>query len=123
MYSAEVLSQLRTLNWLTKEQRHLPLGSVQAVLLNEQEAAIRQRLPYSILTYHDELAKTGRSSVAAVAGSLCGACYTVLPGEMLAELKTPGRFRVCPKCGVFIWHENPAVEAGYSGKSEGSPSP
>lgn len=123
MYSAEVLSQLRTLNWLIKEQRHLPSASAQAVLLGEQVAAIRQRLPQAILTYHDELAGSGKSSVAAVAGSLCSACYTVLPNETLSELKTPGRFRVCPKCGVFIWNENSAMEADYSAKTETNPSP
>lgn len=118
MYSAEVLSQLRTLNWLSRERRHLPLGSAQAALLSEQEAAVRQRLPHSILTYHDELAKSGKASIAAVAGSLCGACYTVLPSEILSELKVPGRFRVCPKCGVFIWYDHPTAETGCSAKMQ-----
>ena len=121
MYSAEVLSQLRTLNWLTQEQRHLPLGSAQAVLLSEQEAAIRQRLPHSILTYHNQLAKSGKSSVAAVAGSLCGACYSVLPRGLLSELEAPGRFRVCPKCGVFIWQDLPAVETDFAAKTDENP--
>lgn len=123
MYSAEVLSQLRTLNWLIQEQRHLPVGSAQAMLLSEQESAIRQRLPNSILTYHDQLAKNGRSSVAAVAGSRCGACERLLPSELLSELKVPGRFRVCPKCGVFIWQDDPAVETGCPAKPEESPGP
>jgi hypothetical protein len=123
MYSAEVLSQLRTLNWLTRERRHLPLGSAQAVLLGDQEATIRQRLPSSILQYHDQLAKTGKSSVAAVTGSLCGACYAILPNELLSELKAPGSFRVCPTCGVFIWQDDPSVEPGRPGRTEKTPGP
>lgn len=118
MYSAEVLSQLRTLNWLTREQRHLPQGSAQAILLHKQEATIRQWLPNAILSYHDQLAGTGKSSVAAVAGSLCGACYAILPDGLLSELKTPGHFGVCPKCGVFIWRDLPAGEKGGAAKTE-----
>lgn len=121
MYSAEVLSQLRTLNWLIQEQRHLPLGSAQAILLGEQEAAIRQRLPNSILAYHDQLARTGKSSVAAVAGSLCGACCAVLPAALRSELQVPGRFRVCPKCGVFIWRDFPEAATGGAAKAAESP--
>ena len=103
MYSAEVLSQLRTLNWLTKEQHYLPPGSAQFAVLQAQLMATRERLPHAILTYHDRLGARGKPSVATLSGSSCGGCHLKLPSGMLAELRVPGRFGVCPSCGVFVW--------------------
>lgn len=103
MYSAEVLSQLRSLNWLAEEIRRVPAGSLECVRLQEQISAVRARLPNSILGYHDQLAARGQPSAAAVSGPGCGACHGKLPTELLAELSGPRRFGVCPHCGVFLW--------------------
>ncbi len=103
MYSAEVLSQLRSLNWLTQEIRRVPPGSRECALLQNQMDAVRSRLPDSILNYHDGLAAGGKATAAEVAGVTCGGCKTKLPDDLLATLAHPGRFGVCPKCGVFLW--------------------
>lgn len=109
MYSAEVLSQLRSLNWLTQEIRRVPTGSREGALLQSQMEAVRTRLPNSILDYHDRLAKGGRPSAAQVVGGACGGCHAKLPRNSLEELALPGRFGVCPKCGLFLWAgESPA---------------
>lgn len=103
MYSAEVLSQLRSLNWLTQELRRLPAGSLEAGRIRDQMAAVRARLPLAMLDYHDRLATKGRASAAEVHGLSCGACHLRLPQGLLGELAVPGRFSVCPHCGVFLW--------------------
>ncbi|MBS0663664.1 MAG: hypothetical protein JSR48_10410 [Verrucomicrobia bacterium] len=112
MYSAEVLSQLRSLNHLTQEVASLPRESREAVLLLAQIESLRARLPNSILSYHDRLAARGRPSAIKVEGTTCRACHLRLPRGLLGELAVPGRFGVCPNCGVFLWlGEKPAGAA------------
>lgn len=112
MYSAEVLSQLRSLNHLGQEIRTLPPESPEAVLLQKQIGALRARLPNSILSYHDRLASRGQTSVAKVSGESCSACHLKLPRGLFCELAMPGRFGVCTNCGVFLWAgEQPAETA------------
>jgi len=106
MYSAEVLSQLRTLSWLLGEAQRLPSGNTQRRTLDAQIEAIRGRLPLSILRYHDERVQKKLPSVSDLNGSACGNCQQELPPETIGELAIPGRFGVCPKCGVFIWSGN-----------------
>ena len=103
MYSAEVLSQLRNLNWLAQESRRLPSGSREGVKIRSQLESVRERLPTSILTYHDRLAARGQPSAAEVHHGSCGACHIRLPRGVAGELIIPGRFAVCPNCGVFLW--------------------
>src|ERR1019366_2909074 len=103
MYSAEVLSQLRSLNWLVQELRRVSFGSPVGLHIESQMKAVRDRLPHSILAYHDRLAARGQTSTAQVSGKSCGACHLKLPQGLLSELILPGRFGVCPNCGVFLW--------------------
>jgi hypothetical protein len=103
MYSAEVLSQLRSLNWLAQEVGRVPPGSPEDLLLQSQMVAVRARLPHAILAYHDRLAARGQVSAAQVSGSACGACRFELSRDLLGELALAGRFGVCPQCGVFLW--------------------
>jgi predicted nucleic acid-binding Zn-ribbon protein len=105
MYSAEVLSQLRSLNWLTEEFRRVPAESPEGRHLRGQLEAVRARLPTAILGHHDRLSAGGRPSAARVAAGACGACGTALPPQLLAELAPAGRFGVCPGCGVFLWSD------------------
>ncbi len=108
MYSAEVLSQLRSLNHHSQEMRRVPGSSPEAILLQKQIDALRARLPNSILGYHDRLAARGKASAAKVNGESCSACHLKLPRGLLCELSVPGRFGVCPNCGVFLWVETVA---------------
>jgi predicted nucleic acid-binding Zn-ribbon protein len=103
MYSAEVLSQLRSLNWLALEIRRVPSGSRESALLHSQLDAVRARLPNSILDHHDRLTKGGKLSAAEVIGDTCAGCHSKLPQALLDELALPGRFGICPKCGLFLW--------------------
>ncbi len=105
MYSAEVLSQLRSLNHHSEEMRRVPGASPEALLLQKQIDALRARLPHSILAYHDRLAARGKASAAKVRGESCSACHLKLPRGLFCELSVPGRFGVCPNCGVFLWVE------------------
>jgi len=103
MYSAEVLSQLRTLSWLLGEAQRLPAGNQHRLVLDAQIEAVRGRLPLSILRYHDERVGKNLPSVSDLSGPACGNCRQELPPDMIKELAHPGRFGVCPNCGVFIW--------------------
>lgn len=107
MFSAEVLSQLRSLNWLTQEIRRVPRGSREAALIRTQMEAVRARLPEAILDYHDRVAVDGRPSAVQISGERCGNCAENLPEELRQNLATPGRFAVCPSCGVFLWGADP----------------
>src|SRR6185436_9228237 len=68
-----------------------------------QMESVRARLPESILDYHDRLAKGGKLSAAQIAVDACGGCQAKLPQSLLKEVMLPGRFGVCPKCGLFLW--------------------
>ncbi|MBL9205281.1 MAG: hypothetical protein JNN01_09365 [Opitutaceae bacterium] len=115
MYAAEVLSQLRSLNWLTEETRRVPAGSSERGLLQAQIDSVRARLPQSILAHHDQLSGRGQVSVAAIRMGECGACHHPLSGPLLREVAAPGCFGVCPACGVFIWNaDGPELETGGS---------
>ena len=114
MYSAEVLSQLRTLNWLAQEFRRLPSGSRERAKIRSQMESVRERLPTSILTYHDRLAARGQPSAAEVHNGNCGACHIRLPRGVAGELIIPGRFAVCPSCGVFLWSADANAEPDQS---------
>lgn len=107
MYAAEVLSQLRSLNWLLEETRRVPAGSSERGLLQSQIDGLRARLPQSILAHHDHLAARGLASVAAVEALSCGACRHPLPVALRREVSAPGCFGVCPSCGVFLWSATP----------------
>ena len=103
MHSAEVLSQLRTLDWLGKEAKRLPAQSPERALLDTQINALRSRLPVVILQYHDDRSQRGLPDVANLNGTTCGNCNEPLPRETVHELASSGRFVVCPKCGIFLW--------------------
>jgi predicted nucleic acid-binding Zn-ribbon protein len=111
MLSVEILGQLRTLNHLAVERRRFPAHSREGCSVDTQIAAIRGGLPESILAYHDRLVARGNSSVAQVNGSNCGGCHLKLPSGVLSDMRTPGRFGVCPHCGVVLWSgDGPAPE-------------
>jgi len=103
MYSAEVLSQLRSLNWLAQEIRRVPPDSREGAHLQGQIDAVRTRLPNSILDYHDSLSRGGRTSTAQVIDGTCSGCHVRLPLALREKLTEPGRFGLCPKCGLFVW--------------------
>ena len=107
MYSAEVLSQLRSLNWLTQEIRRVPSDSRESALLQTQIDAVRDRLPDVILDHHDQLARNRESTAAEMVGGACGGCHARLPVTLIAEVSLPGRFNVCPNCGLFLWASLP----------------
>lgn len=107
MYSAEVLSQLRSLNWLAQEVRRVPAASPEGLRLQEQIDAVRTRLPSAILVYHDNLAARGKVSAAQITGDNCGVCHLKLPRDLVGTLALPGRFGVCVHCGVFLWSDAP----------------
>jgi predicted nucleic acid-binding Zn-ribbon protein len=92
MYSAEVLSQLRSLNWLTQELQRLSPASPEAVHLQAQVAGLRSRLPYAILSYHDRLCANNKPSVVEISGEECGYCSELLAPVLRRKLITPGRF-------------------------------
>lgn len=116
MHSAEVLSQLRSLNWLVREAQRLPAANAERLNLDAQIAAVRGRLPVSILAYHDDRTKRSLPSVANLNGSSCGNCHLELPADTIRELAAPGRFSVCPSCGIFIWSGD---DLGTGTKSSG----
>lgn len=103
MHSADVLSQLRSLNWLSQEIRRIPADSRELALLEAQRAAVRARLPFAILDHHDQLARDAQTSLAALEHDRCGACRANLEPDVLATLRDPGRFAVCPQCRRFLW--------------------
>jgi predicted nucleic acid-binding Zn-ribbon protein len=121
MFSAEVLSQLRSLNWLAQEISRVPAGSVERAHLLGQIEAVRARLPNALLAHHDQLAARGRPSTVPIQAGACGTCGEPLATEVLAELAAPGRFGVCPHCGVFLWL--PAADAGAGAASRSPSSP
>ena len=106
MYSAEVLSQLRSLNWLTHEIHRVPVDSRESAHLQNQMDAVRARLPDSILAHHDQLARCGQRSAAQVHADACGGCRSPLSPALRHELAHPGRFGLCPQCGIFLWAED-----------------
>ena len=118
MHSIEVMSALRDLNWLENEHRHLPPGGAEAALVERRQTATRLKLPDSVLSFHERLAARGMPSVVLLSGSSCGACHLKLPSGVLGELRTPGRYSMCPNCSVFVWSgEQPAPEVVVPAKN------
>jgi hypothetical protein len=109
MYSAAEMNVLRNLNWLDNEHRFLPSGSAEATLVERRQTAIRAKLPESLLSFHERLKARGKPSVVPLSGLNCSACHLKLPSGVLGELRTPGRYSVCPNCSVFVWSGDPPV--------------
>jgi hypothetical protein len=103
MHSDEILQQLRSLNDLVAERRRYPAHSREGCSVDAQIAAVRAALPEPALAHHDRLAGRGLASVVRVAGRNCGGCHLGLPSGFLADMRVPGRFGVCPHCGVMVW--------------------
>jgi hypothetical protein len=109
MYTTESLNVLRTLTWLDKERRLLPAGSTAAAVVEKQQTATRAKMSASLVTFHDRYAKRGGPSVVLLSGSSCSACHIKLPSGELGQLRTPGRYAMCPNCGVVVWSGEPAA--------------
>ncbi len=111
MFTNDSLKDLYSLNWLGREAARLPEENERRQAMVMQMEALRRKLPVSLVSIHDRMAKSKRPSVARVSGQSCGACHLRLPVGTSSELKVPGRFVTCPNCGVFLTELEAAVEA------------
>lgn len=102
MCSAEVVTQLRSLNWLREEAECFPAGSMLRRLLEGQQEVVRHRLPAEIWQQCKKSIESGRPSLTSPQRSRCGACNTRLPDAMLKEVRLANHFISCPNCGTFI---------------------
>jgi predicted nucleic acid-binding Zn-ribbon protein len=119
MYPADMMNALRLLNWLDQERRAQTDGTAAAALVEQQQTATRGAMTESLVSFHDRFAARGKPSVVSLAGSSCSACHLKLPSGLLGELHRPGRYSMCPTCGVFVWsgEESAAEVAPVTRKS------
>ncbi len=115
MHTIEGLQDLHSLNWLERLAGTLPAGRAKQKAVLTRIAELRGRLPVSLLTYHERQARQKRPSVVAASGASCGACHLRLPRGEENELRIPGRFVLCPNCGVFVTVGVSAAQAAESG--------
>lgn len=101
MQTIEGMQDLYSLNWLGRFAASLPAGKARQKAVLAEIAALRERLPVSLLGYHDRLAKQNKPSVVRTNGTSCGGCHLRLPTGLTHELRMPGRFVFCPHCSVF----------------------
>jgi predicted nucleic acid-binding Zn-ribbon protein len=119
MHSAQVLGQLRSLNWLAQQAAEMKGDVARRLKFEAQANAVRELLPVVILDYHDRMRQRGYPSVAPVVGSKCQICGLELPAASLAELQVPRRFVVCSGCGVLVCSADESEETPTRSEEKG----
>ena len=117
MQSIEGIQDLYSLNWLGRFAASLPSGKSKQKAVLAEIATVRGRLPVSLLSYHDRLAKQNRPSVVRSNGTACGACHLRLPSGLTHELRMPGRFVSCPHCSAFNTTDAPRAQEAEADKT------
>ncbi len=117
MQSIVGVQNLYSLNWLERFEATLPAGKAKQKAVRAEIAGLRDRLPVSLLGYHDRLAKQNKPSVVRSNGTSCGGCHLRLPMGLTHEMRIPGRFVICPHCGVFVTTEPSEAQVAESEKT------
>ena len=103
-------SEIATLNEaLEKERRKLDnaLNESRSDLekLNTNRDIIENKINSSYLDQYNILKDVKGMGVAPLNGNCCGSCYSMLPPQMVVEIKSNNIIHSCPSCSVYAYWE------------------
>ena len=103
-------SDIDTLNEiLEKEKTRLDdaLNESKAELeeLNINRKSIMNKIESSYLSQYNTLKEVKGVGVAPLNGDCCGSCYSMLPPQMVVEIKSNNIIHSCPSCSVYSYWE------------------
>ena len=103
-------SEITTLNEaLEKERGKLDnaLNESRADLekLNTNRNIIENKINSSYLEQYNILKGVKGMGVAPLNGNCCGSCYSMLPPQMVVEIKSNNIIHSCPSCSVYAYWE------------------
>ena len=103
-------SEIATLNEaLEKERRKLDnaLNESRSDLekLNANRDIIENKINSSYLDQYNILKDVKGMGVAPLNGNCCGSCYSMLPPQMVVEIKSNNIIHSCPSCSVYAYWE------------------
>ena len=103
-------SEIATLNEiLEKEKARLDgaLNESKSELeeLNINRKSIMNKIESSYLSQYNTLKEVKGVGVAPLNGDCCGSCYSMLPPQMVVEIKSNNIIHSCPSCSVYSYWE------------------
>ena len=79
---------------------------------SEYENLIKERgqlmpnLDSNSLQVYDRMLKAkGHGMVAVSTSNACGNCFTVLPTQLITEIKPNSDIKYCPSCGILLYYD------------------
>lgn len=100
----EIMRNLFELQSLEYEETIRPDGA-------DRIAALRARIPESILGHYDRLGDRGKKGVAPLRHQICSGCHVSVPLGVVLELKRDNDVRICENCGRYLYLCEEAPEA------------
>jgi len=85
--------------------RALDESKLELEQLNKNRKNIVTQINSSYLNQYDTLKNVKGVGVAALNGSCCGNCYSMLPPQMVVEIKSNNIIHSCPSCSVYSYWE------------------
>ena len=73
--------------------------------LHLDKKSVESKINSSHLNQYNTLKSAKGIGVAALNGSCCGSCYSMLPPQMVVEIKSNNIIHSCPSCGVYAYWE------------------
>jgi len=73
--------------------------------LNKNREIIEDKINASHLGQYNTLKGVEGMGVASLNGNCCGSCYSMLPPQMVVEIKSSDIIHSCPSCSVYAYWE------------------
>ena len=71
--------------------------------LTEKRQDVIKKVGTSYLEHYNVLTQGKGLGVAALTGNCCGSCYSMLPPQMVVEIKSNNIIHSCPSCSVYAY--------------------
>tara|TARA_B100000700_G_C14993349_1_gene832446 strand:- start:1142 stop:1861 length:720 start_codon:yes stop_codon:yes gene_type:complete len=78
--------------------------------LHNNRKAMENKIPSSYLSQYNTLKDVKGMGVAPLNGDCCGSCYSMLPPQMVVEIKSNNIIHFCPSCSVYAYWEKEVEE-------------
>ena len=108
-------SEVTTLNEILDKEKAklesaLSNSKVDLEELTTNRKSLEAKIASSYLNQYNTLKDVKGMGVAPLNGSCCGSCYSMLPPQMVVEIKSNNIIHSCPSCSVYSYWEEEQEE-------------